>query len=101
MGKLKKNIDIYLHCQPSNEPITVLPHGQQIPDDYTMIGIGSYLDSWFTSTQEGTYENIIRTAIEDAKAMGATLIYIAYVKGRDYGFGSTCYQITCHFYKKQ
>ena len=101
MGKLKKNIDIYLHCQPSNETVTVLPHGQQIPDNYAMVGIGSYLDSWFTSTREGTYENIIRTAIKDAKAMGATLIYIAYVKGRGYMYDSSCYQITCHFYKKQ
>lgn len=101
MGKIKKNMDIYVRCYSTIEQPIVLPHGQQIPDNYMMIGICSYNDSWFTSTKEGTYEAIVRTAIEDAQSIGATLIYIAHVKGREYLYGSSCYQMTCHFYKKR
>lgn len=102
LTELKKNMDIYVHCQPTNEQVIVLPHGQQIPNNYSMIAICSYRDSGFTPTKIGTYEAIVRTAIENAKKIGATLIYIAHVKERAiWVWGSTCYQITVHFYKKQ
>lgn len=93
---LKKNLVIY------DGGLPIIPYGQKVPENYTMIGACTYGESGMTPTEECSYEAITRTAIEDARRIGATLVYIAHLKEPRSGlFGSTCYTITVHFYKKK
>ena len=84
---------------PTKEKITLVPTGQQIPNDYVLVGTCTYGESGFTPTEICTYEAITRTAMEDARNIGATIVYVTKVK--EPSFGSSCYTITVHFYKKK
>lgn len=97
--KLKKNLSIYEYGTPTKEKITLVPTGQQIPNDYVLVGTCTYGESGFTPTEICTYEAITRTAMEDAHNIGATIVYVTKVK--EPSFGSSCYNITVHFYKKK
>lgn len=98
--KLKKSMAIYEYGNPTTERVILLPSGQEIPEGYTMIGICTYGEAGMTPTETCTYEAITRTAMEDARKIGATLVYVAHVKEPSI-WGSTCYKITVHFYKKK
>lgn len=98
--ELRRSISIYEQGLPLpyTEKVIIIPEGHNIPDGYTMVGICSYGEAGWTATKNCTYEAITNKALEDARNIGATLIYIAHVKAPS--FESTCYNITVHFYKK-
>lgn len=98
--KLKKTFAIYEYGQPTSERVVLIPSGQEIPDGYMMVGTCTYGEAGMTPTEICTCEAITRTAMEDARTIGATLVYVAHVK-EPHPWGSTCYTITVHFYKKQ
>ena len=99
--KLKKTLAIYERGTPTNEKVILIPTGQQIPDNCVMVGTCTYGESGFTPTEICTYEAITRTAMDDARNIGATIVYVAKVKEPVAFWGSSCYTIAVHFYKKR
>ena len=98
--QIKKTMAIYEYGNPITEQVILVPSGQEIPEDYVIVGICTYGEAWWTPTEICTYEAITRTAMEDARKIGATLVYVAHVKEPSI-WGSSCYKITVHFYKKE
>lgn len=98
--KLKKTMAIFDYGQPTSERVVLIPSGQDIPDGYVMVGTCTYGEAGMTPTEICTYEAITRTAMDDARKIGAILVYVAHVVD-PHPLGSTCYTITVHFYRKQ
>ncbi len=65
--KLKKSMAIYEYGNPTAERVILLPSGQEIPEDYVMIGTCTYGEAGMTPTEICTYEAITRTAMDDAR----------------------------------
>ena len=77
--------------------IIIVPTNQEVPDNFEMIGSGSYGEKGMTPARKCTYEAIIEQAMEDARKMGASLIYISNALPPNFS-DTSCWNIAVSFY---
>ena len=77
--------------------VKIVPTNQDVPENYEMIGSGSYGEKGLTPARKCTYEAIIEQAMEDARKMGASLIYISNALPPNFS-DSSCWNIAVSFY---
>lgn len=112
---LKRVVSITNQYTPTQQ-VTIIQTGQQLPDGLTRIGSVSVGDGGLTLAEDCTYEACIKAVEEEAKKVGANIIYIVHVKTPNnflgvgyslllgdpslYDINSSCYGIVADLYRK-
>lgn len=94
---LKSIVSVNDYYTPTTGRLPIYQTGQQLPTDIIRIGSIVVGESGLTPTNKCTYEACIRLIEDEAKKVGADLVYLVHVK--DPGFWSSCYNITAELYK--
>lgn len=112
---LQCRVDVLQKYAPTKE-VSVVQMGQTLPSGVIRMGSVTVGEGGMTPTEDCTYEACMRAVIEQAKNVGADIVYIvqvispsdsggvAYGYGTGpvyYGGGSSCYGIVAELYKKR
>lgn len=96
--KLKTVVSVNDYYAPTTGRLPIYQTGQQLPDNIVRIGSIVVGEGGMTPTKKCTYEICMQTIEDEAKKVGADIIYLVKVKEPSV-WESTCYNITAELYK--
>lgn len=98
--KLKTAVSVNDYYAPTSGRLPIYQTGQALPNDIVRIGSIVVGESGATPTKKCTYEACMQIIEDEAKKVGADIVYLVKVKEPSV-WGSTCYNITAELYKYQ
>ena len=96
--KLKTIVSVNDYYAPTSGRLPIYQTGQQLPTNVIRIGSIVVGESGATPTDMCTYEACMQVIEDEAKKVGADLVYLVKVQ-EPRSFGSSCYNITAELYK--